>query len=209
MIRVKRIVIVALAIVVAGCATPPAPAPQPQPVPPPSQPLPPTLPPEQVPPPEPPAPQPLAAPTTGGATYYQQRQEQQLRERIGATGIRLTRNGDTLRLILPASHVFAIGDQLQPRFTEALDMLAAVFREYRKTTVEIRGYTDSTGSFQHNQQLSLRRAETLAAFFAARQIDPARIRASGYGPRQPIADNRTDSGRIQNRRIEIDLVPTP
>ncbi|MDB6062663.1 MAG: hypothetical protein JWM78_2766 [Verrucomicrobiaceae bacterium] len=150
------------------------------------------------------------APTSGGVSHYQDRQEQQLRERIEGTGIRASRSGDTIKLTLPVNAAFAnTADQLQPRFVDALSSVAAVLREYSKTVVDIKGYTDSTGSFEHNQQISGQRAQTVGGLLISRQIAATRIRTAGYGPRYPVADNKTDAGRVQNRRIEIDLVPTP
>jgi outer membrane protein OmpA-like peptidoglycan-associated protein len=84
-----------------------------------------------------------------------------------------------------------------------------VVKEYGRTTLDVRGYTDSTGSFEHNQQLSERRARSVGAYLVTRQIAATRIRTAGFGPRHPIVGNDTESGRAQNRRIEIELVPTP
>jgi outer membrane protein OmpA-like peptidoglycan-associated protein len=153
---------------------------------------------------------PLAAPTSGGVAYYQNRQEQQLRERLDGTGIRLARAGDSIRLVLPGNAAFALnGDQLQPRYVEWLTTVATVLREYSKTAIEIKGYTDSTGSFEHNQDLSARRAQAVGGVLIGKQVAAARIRTAGYGPRYPVADNKSDAGRAQNRRVEIDLVPQP
>lgn len=153
---------------------------------------------------------PPAPPTSGGIGFYQSRQEQQLRERIEGSAIHLSRIGDTLRLVLPGNAAFAANsDQIQPRFVELLGRIAPVLKDYNKTGIDIRGYTDATGSFEHNQQLSAQRAQAVSAFLSARQVAAARIRTAGFGPQYPIADNKTDAGRAQNRRIEIDLVPTP
>lgn len=206
-----RLVLAVMCIVVAGCVTEPAPQRGRTP---PSAPLPPP------PPVSPPAAgakegastprvlSPPAAPTSGGIGYYQDRQEQQLRERVDGTGVRLVRTGDTIRLVLPGNAAFTTnGDQLQPRFVDLLTTVAAVLKEYSKTVIDVKGYTDSTGSFEHNQQLSAQRAQAVGNLLISRQIAAARIRTAGYGPRNPVADNKTDSGRAQNRRIEIDLVP--
>lgn len=190
-----------------------------------------THPPQQTPPPRsepvkpPPPPAPVAAPrpatptgplpipsapTTGGAGYYQDSQQSLLTERLGGAGIRVQRNGDALRVIVPARLAFSLSsDQIQPAFAPTLDTLAQILKEYGKTSIEVRGYTDSTGSFEHNQQLSERRAQSIGAYLASRQIAPARIRTAGFGPRNPIAGNDSEAGRVQNRRIEIELVPTP
>lgn len=208
----KRIGVCALLIGIAGCVNqPPAPGTR-VPAPPTNIPPPVAQPPAGVPPKSEEARplSPLAAPTSGGITYYQTRQEQQLHERLDGTGIHIARVGDTIRLVLPGNTAFALnGDQLQPRYTEWLATVAMVLREYSKTAVEVKGYTDSTGSFEHNQDLSARRAQAVGSFLIGKQIAAARVRTVGYGPRYPVADNKNDAGRAQNRRVEIELVPLP
>jgi len=164
-------------------------------------------------PPAPPAPATGAvpsAPTSGGIAYYQDRQEKVLNERLVGSGIHVQRNADTIKLIVPGKLAFALNsEQVQANFTGVLDNVALVLKEYGKTVVDIKGYTDSTGSFEHNQQLSERRAQSLGSYLVARQVAAARIRTAGYGPRYPLAGNDTESGRTQNRRVEIELVPLP
>ena len=185
----------------AGCAVPPQPTPQPRPTPGP------------IPAPAPTVPQPPAKPQYVPKTYsgsYPDRVEAALRDTLANTPVRVVRNGDTVKLIAPGSAAFAVSsDQLQPRFAAVLDSVAQLCREYSKTAISIKGYTDSTGSFEYNQQLSERRAQSVGNYLIGRQIAAARIRSAGYGPRLPIADNQTESGRAQNRRVEIELVPTP
>jgi outer membrane protein OmpA-like peptidoglycan-associated protein len=182
----------------------PAPAPRVEPpkAPPPREPVKPAAPavPSAVP----------SAPTTGGISYYQDRQQGVLEERLAATGVRVLRNGESIKLIIPGRLMFSqSSDQIQPVFAPLLDNIALVLKEYARTTLDIRGYTDSTGSFEHNQQLSERRARNVGAYLVTRQITATRIRTAGFGPRNPLVGNDTESGRAQNRRIEIELVPTP
>ena len=73
--------------------------------------------------------------------------------------------------------------------------------------VDIVGHTDSTGSLQLNQDLSNRRAQSVASYLIANGVAPARISSYGAGPSQPIASNDTAAGRAQNRRVEINLRP--
>ena len=151
-----------------------------------------------------------SAPTSGGVSYYQDRQEKLLNERLVGTGVRVQRNADTIKLIVPGKLAFALNsEQIQANFTAVLDNVALVLKEYSKTVVDIKGYTDSTGSFEHNQQLSERRAQSIGAYLSARQIAAPRIRSAGYGPRYPMVGNDSESGRAQNRRVEIELVPMP
>ena len=84
-----------------------------------------------------------------------------------------------------------------------LEEVGAVLEEYEKTAVVVQGHTDSTGSDQHNQDLSERRAESVARELRQRGVDDERIATMGMGEGYPVASNTTDSGRQRNRRVEI------
>ena len=65
------------------------------------------------------------------------------------------------------------------------------------------GHTDSSGSEAYNQGLSERRAQSTVDYLATKGIDSSRLKASGAGESQPIADNKTKEGRAQNRRVVL------
>ena len=67
------------------------------------------------------------------------------------------------------------------------------------------GHTDSVGTAEYNQQLSLRRAQAAAAYLEAQGVPAARVRTEGRGEAEPVAVNTTDAGRSQNRRVEVAL----
>jgi outer membrane protein OmpA-like peptidoglycan-associated protein len=69
--------------------------------------------------------------------------------------------------------------------------------------LRIEGHTDSTGSDEHNQRLSERRADAVKSFLAAQEIDMNRMVSVGYGEYRPVADNSSADGRQKNRRVEI------
>jgi outer membrane protein OmpA-like peptidoglycan-associated protein len=69
--------------------------------------------------------------------------------------------------------------------------------------VEVAGHTDSTGSRRVNERLSLARAESVKAFLVENGVDADRMEVRGYASTQPVASNRTASGRAQNRRVEL------
>jgi OOP family OmpA-OmpF porin len=69
--------------------------------------------------------------------------------------------------------------------------------------VLVKGHTDSVGSEAFNQQLSQRRADSVAAFLVSQGVAADKIHTEGHGEGQPVADNATDEGRAQNRRVEI------
>ncbi|HEX2644261.1 MAG TPA: OmpA family protein [Thermoanaerobaculia bacterium] len=86
-----------------------------------------------------------------------------------------------------------------------LEDVAGVLGEYNKTAVVIQGHTDSTGSEEHNQELSERRAKSVQNYLVTRGVDPDRLATLGFGESEPVASNDTESGRRQNRRVDIML----
>jgi len=92
---------------------------------------------------------------------------------------------------------------LQPASQEQLGNIAMILKAYPKAKVRIGGYTDNTGDAAANLKLSQERADDVMAALAQLGVDPARMDAKGYGEEHPIADNSTDAGRQQNRRISL------
>ena len=82
-----------------------------------------------------------------------------------------------------------------------------MLRKYNRTLVDVNGHTDSTGDDNHNYRLSERRALSVANYLTSQGNDPRRFSVLGFGETQPIASNSTESGRAQNRRVEIQLAP--
>jgi outer membrane protein OmpA-like peptidoglycan-associated protein len=87
-----------------------------------------------------------------------------------------------------------------------LNEAVKVLTEYKDLHVAITGYTDDVGERQANLDLSAARAASVKEYLVAKGIDAGRIETQGAGPDNPIADNKTDKGRQQNRRIEFKLV---
>ncbi|OHE62340.1 MAG: hypothetical protein A2X71_06540 [Thiobacillus sp. GWE1_62_9] len=69
--------------------------------------------------------------------------------------------------------------------------------------IEVAGHTDSRGSDAYNMKLSQERAEAVRNYLISKGIAADRLTAKGYGESQPVADNATDEGRAQNRRVEL------
>ena len=69
--------------------------------------------------------------------------------------------------------------------------------------VRVEGHTDSRGGDSFNLRLSQSRSESVRAYLIRRGVSPDRMEARGFGETVPIADNRTDAGRAQNRRVEF------
>jgi len=93
--------------------------------------------------------------------------------------------------------------QLKPESYKALDEVLKTLLENPLLAIEIRGHTDNSGSFVGNMRLSEQRALAVKNYLVARGIEERRLRAIGYGPKQPIASNATPAGRAANRRIEF------
>ena len=87
----------------------------------------------------------------------------------------------------------------------ALDPLATELKD-GQGEIRIEGHTDNVGKDDVNERLSLERAESVAEFFADQGIDEERLSTEGFGARRPVADNETDDGKAQNRRVEILVV---
>lgn len=84
-----------------------------------------------------------------------------------------------------------------------LDEMLGVLRGEADWKLIIEGHTDSSGSDEHNQTLSLQRAESVKTYLVKRGIAADRLQAKGFGESRPVADNATELGRAQNRRVEL------
>ena len=96
---------------------------------------------------------------------------------------------------------------IKPGFHTTMDKIADVVTRYGKTTLTVAGHTDDVGSAQYNQQLSQRRAQAVAQYLESHRVDPVRLAIVGKGESMPIASNTSDSGRAENRRVEIYVEP--
>ncbi|TBV06002.1 OmpA family protein [Phytopseudomonas dryadis] len=144
----------------------------------------------------------------GGYGYYVDTQEAKLRQQLQGTGVQVQRNGDDLKLIMPGNITFASNSaDISSSFYPTLNSLVLTFKEFNKNGVNIVGHTDSTGSAELNQNLSNRRAQSVASYLSNNGVAASRISAYGAGPSQPIASNANEAGRAQNRRVEINLRP--
>jgi outer membrane protein OmpA-like peptidoglycan-associated protein len=92
---------------------------------------------------------------------------------------------------------------LLPGSGEVLDTVAAVLKANPGLRLEVQGHTDSTGTAERNRELSLQRAQRVAGALTLYGVDAARLVSRGFGPDNPVADNATDEGRQQNRRVDL------
>lgn len=129
--------------------------------------------------------------------------EQALDSRVG-----IVNTGDRLIVTMPQDLLFDVDSALVRADLRAdLRVLASSLQDYPDTTVDIIGHTDNTGSAEYNQNLSARRAASVAAILSDGGVTRTRLRAFGRGEDDPIASNLTPEGRAQNRRVEIVIRP--
>jgi outer membrane protein OmpA-like peptidoglycan-associated protein len=93
-----------------------------------------------------------------------------------------------------------------PKSHNLLDQLALTLKAHSELKIRIEGYTDSQGHMQHQVTLSQGRADSVMQYLIKKGIAPARMIAVGYGPANPIGDNKTPQGREANQRVEIHIV---
>ncbi len=89
-----------------------------------------------------------------------------------------------------------------------LDQVVQVLRDYPKMRVSVEGHTDAIGGELLNMKLSQARAESVRKYLTGKGIPDDRLEAVGFGPTKPIASNKTEKGRGQNRRTEFRIIST-
>ncbi len=146
----------------------------------------------------------------GGVGAYMDYQEKKLRDRLAGVGVGIQKDKATgaITLIMPGNITFPTAQSsIKADFYPVLDAVGDVLKEYNKTSISISGHTDNVGRDDYNMQLSQARASSVAQYLISRGVAGGRIQATGYGKSQPIADNSTEAGRSQNRRVEIRINP--
>ena len=145
----------------------------------------------------------------GGAVgAYMDKQEADLRKQMQGTGVSVTRQGDNLILNMPSNITFQTASaDMNASFYKVLDGVALVLKKYDKTVIEVAGHTDSVGEADYNQGLSERRAGAVTQYLTSKGVKQERTISIGGGENHPVASNDTDSGRAQNRRVELTLLP--
>lgn len=95
---------------------------------------------------------------------------------------------------------------LSPESEKTVEKLASDLLHVGLMKVNLDGHTDNYGDVGYNNDLSLRRANTVAAAFAQAGMPRANIHTRGLGQSQPVASNKTQEGRAQNRRVSVIIV---
>jgi outer membrane protein OmpA-like peptidoglycan-associated protein len=123
---------------------------------------------------------------------------------IAGVSVRIERRGELQRLVLAVSDLFAKKTtSLAPGHDDVLDGLAALIKKYPSYPVQVVGHTDNKGKATELVALSAARAQSVMTAIVARGVDSKRLMPSGVGGDEPIADNKSTSGRAKNNRVEI------
>jgi len=139
---------------------------------------------------------------------YMDKQEKALNEELSGSGVKVIRDGDKLRLDIPAQLTFDVNrSDIKSNLFPVFNDIAKVLRDYPKTMLVIAGHTDDTGPYQYNMNLSQARAESVKQYLIAQNVQAIRLETQGYGPNYPIVPNTSDANRAQNRRVEIHIEP--
>ena len=133
--------------------------------------------------------------------------KQAMEQATQGTGVEVSRTADNqLKLNIPNDISFDLNSYaIKPQLRGVLDPFAASLRDDPQARILIVGHTDSSGNDAINNPLSVDRAQSVRDYLAARGVSVGRIETAGRGKNEPVADNTTEAGRAQNRRVEIFL----
>ncbi len=136
------------------------------------------------------------------------RQAAELRGSLNSN-ISVTNTGEYLVVNMPQDLLFATDSaSVRSDLRRDLQTVASSLLKYPNSQIEVIGHTDNTGAAAYNQDLSQRRAVSVASVLRESGVPGGRVSAYGRGEDQPIASNLTPDGRAQNRRVEIIIRPT-
>jgi outer membrane protein OmpA-like peptidoglycan-associated protein len=144
-----------------------------------------------------------------GIGNYMEKQETALQQQFAASdAASVRRDADVLAVTFKSDVLFDSGSAaLKAGAYQEINRVAQVLVQYPETRIMVAGHTDGDGSEAFNQDLSVRRAESVRNALVAQGVSAARITTMGFGESQPIADNNTAAGKQLNRRVVITIVP--
>lgn len=150
----------------------------------------------------------IGAGVGAGVGHKMDKQQQELQQ---IEGVEVTRpSEDELNVELKNDVLFDVDSSaLRPESQSMLKEISAVFARYPDQTISVEGHADSTGSEEHNQVLSERRAASVSDYLVDSGVNASRIESRGYGEMRPKSSNDTPEGRQLNRRVEIHVKANP
>jgi chemotaxis protein MotB len=139
---------------------------------------------------------------------------QRLSGEISRQQVHITRLQGAIKIAVNSDLLFPSGSwQMPPAAAQTIAEIAPVLAPFQQTQIIVIGFTDNVPigpelqqqGIQNNEQLSLKRAQTVMQFLISQGVNPALVTAQGRGDADPVAPNDTPQGRAQNRRVEITL----
>jgi outer membrane protein OmpA-like peptidoglycan-associated protein len=135
--------------------------------------------------------------------HYMDKQEADLKKVKSAN---VERQGDKLVVRFNSAILFDTGkSKLKPASEKDLSEFAGVLKQYPETNLVIEGHTDNVGKKAKNKKLSELRADSVIGYLDGQGVVRARMSGVGYADDRPVGDNKTEQGRQQNRRVEIQI----
>lgn len=136
---------------------------------------------------------------------YMDKQAEELRRELPNATVE--RVGEGIKITFKSGILFAYDSaELTDASKQSLDEMAETLNKYPDTDLLIQGHTDNTGTDTYNQKLSERRAAAVAGYLRRENVKRSRVKTTGFGEIQPVADNTTAEGREQNRRVEVAIM---
>lgn len=137
------------------------------------------------------------------------RQQAEMNQQLDSRDVRIQRLQDEqLKIDFSGDVLFTQGSsQLNPQARSTLRTFAGIFNSYPKTKMVLTGHTDNRGHHLYNQKLSDQRAASVARLLMGYGVSPRRVEVRGAGEMAPLADNSKPSGRQQNRRVDVLIMP--
>jgi len=131
-------------------------------------------------------------------------QSNRIFRKLERNGANVVQQDDQTKLVMPTSTNFRSGRaNINREFQEQLNLVARFLKQNPYTVAEVLGNTDNTGSETANQALSERRAHAVIAYLESQGIPSNRLLPVGLSGNHPVANNSSETGRAQNRRVEI------
>lgn len=141
---------------------------------------------------------------TAGAVIGHQMDQRAKELQQNIPGARVERVGEGILVTFASGLLYDLNsDAVKPTAQANLTELARNFTKYRDTDLLVVGHTDSTGTAEYNMSLSQRRSAAAASYLVSQGVPRDRIRTEGRGKTEPVAANDSETGRSQNRRVEV------
>ena len=117
------------------------------------------------------------------------------------------RVGEGIKITMKSGVLFDFNSsKINPKVNENLIKFSETLKQYPDTEILVAGHTDNVGTGEYNMKLSQQRAEAVSAILKSNSVSKSRLTILGYGEKNPVAENVSDSGREQNRRVEFAIV---